>query len=186
MAYTDYSALTPAQEVFVQEYLVDLNASGAARRAKLAAGTGRQLLGLAHVQQAINEAMQERMARLRISQDRLLQELAAIAFSDIGEFVEFGRKGIAFKDQEEYPRWMRRAIKKVSETVTQYGGSQGIELHDKIAAIQLLMRHAGMLNDKLAISDPDGGKVCVQIVRYSDRAAITPPVEETDDDDMFA
>lgn len=76
--------LTAKQQRFVEEYLIDLNATQAAIRAgyspKTANEQGARLLANASVQEAIAKAMAERSRRTGISQDRVIQELARIAF----------------------------------------------------------------------------------------------------------
>lgn len=76
-------ALTAKQNAFVQEYLVDLNATQAAIRAgysKNRAGEiGYQLLQKTTIQDAIKEAKERREARTHITQDFVLNELYKIA-----------------------------------------------------------------------------------------------------------
>lgn len=76
-------ALTPKQKIFVQEYLVDLNATAAARRAgyseKTADRIGPELLGKTCVSQAIQEAIKQREQRTEITQDYVLRKLKEIA-----------------------------------------------------------------------------------------------------------
>lgn len=76
-------ALTPKQERFVQEYLVDLNATQAAIRAgytkNRASELGYQLLQKTTVQAALKAAMDERSKRIEISQDYVLMGLREIA-----------------------------------------------------------------------------------------------------------
>lgn len=71
--------LTPKQERFVEEYLVDLNASAAARRAgysaKSANRIGPELLGKTCVREAIEKAKAKRVARTGITQDDVVKEL---------------------------------------------------------------------------------------------------------------
>lgn len=71
--------LTPKQERFVEEYLVDLNATAAARRAgyseKTADRIGAELLGKTWVREAIEKAKTQRSARLHITQDDVVKEL---------------------------------------------------------------------------------------------------------------
>jgi phage terminase small subunit len=72
--------LTPRQERFVSEYLLDLNASAAALRAGYKhPDIGRQLLTKTHVQDAIAAAQQARARRLEITTDQIVQALRAIA-----------------------------------------------------------------------------------------------------------
>ena len=78
--------LTDKQRRFVEEYLVDLNATGAARRAgyseKTADRIGPELLGKSWVSAAIQEAINQRSRRTEITQDRVLNELAIVAFGE--------------------------------------------------------------------------------------------------------
>lgn len=75
-------ALTPKQKAFVDEYLVDLNATQAAIRAgysqKTAYSMGQRLLKNVEVQEAVQEAKQERAQRTEITQDYVLQKLKEI------------------------------------------------------------------------------------------------------------
>lgn len=75
-------ALTPKQERFVQEYLVDLNATQAAIRAgykeKTAGSIGQENLKKPEIQKAIQEAMKAQQQRTEITQDYVLQKLKEI------------------------------------------------------------------------------------------------------------
>ena len=85
-------ALTPKQARFVQEYLIDLNATQAAIRAGYSARTadkiGPELLGKTSVAQAVQAAIQDRQSRTAITQDRVLGELAAVAFEGASDLPE--------------------------------------------------------------------------------------------------
>lgn len=82
-------ALTPKQKRFVAEYLVDLNATAAARRAGYSAKTadriGPELLGKTCVSQAIQEAMQERQQRTEVTQDYVIKKLKEITDKDASD-----------------------------------------------------------------------------------------------------
>lgn len=79
--------LTPKQKAFVSEYLVDLNATQAAIRAKYSARTaneqGARLLANVSVRSALQKAMKAREKRTNIKSDQVLLETARIAFFDI-------------------------------------------------------------------------------------------------------
>lgn len=81
------AGLTPKQARFVEEYLVDLNATQAAIRAGYSARTAGQtsfeLLKKPEIQILISEAQKKRSKRTEITQDRVLQELAKLGFGDI-------------------------------------------------------------------------------------------------------
>src|SRR5690606_14509916 len=80
-------ALTAKQRRFVEEYLIDLNATQAAIRAGYSSRTAGQIgdenLKKPQIAAAVQAAQAERSARTQITQDRVLTELARIAFFDI-------------------------------------------------------------------------------------------------------
>lgn len=85
-------ALTPKQERFVQEYLVDLNATQAAIRAgytkKRASELGYQLLQKTTVQVALKAAMDRRARRTEITQDMVLEEIGKVAFKPAADVAD--------------------------------------------------------------------------------------------------
>ncbi|MDV2934166.1 terminase small subunit, partial [Enterococcus faecalis] len=85
------------QEQFAKEYLIDLNATQAAIRAgyysKTAYSQGQRLLKNVEIQTRISELMNERSRRTEITADRVIQEIAKIAFSDIGEYMTWDQDG---------------------------------------------------------------------------------------------
>lgn len=84
--------LTPKQRRFIDEYLIDLNATQAAIRAgysqKTADRIGPELLGKTCVQAAIQGAMSKRQKRTGITQDKVLEEIGKVAFHDAGDCSE--------------------------------------------------------------------------------------------------
>ena len=148
--------LTEKQATFVQEYLIDLNATQAAIRAgysdRSAARYAVEMLNKTHVAEAIRKAMEERNQRVEISQDRILEELANIAFGDLRDLATWDDKGVKLKASSELTDEQAAAISEIAETVTKDGGNRKIKRHDKVKALELLMRHKGMLNDKLNLS----------------------------------
>lgn len=93
MSTTD--TLTPQQARFVEEYLVDLNATQAAVRAgysaKTASQQGARLLGNVKVQEAIAMAKAARAERVQVTQDMVLADLLAVASADPNELIQFRR-----------------------------------------------------------------------------------------------
>lgn len=85
-------SLTDKQRRFVDEYLVDLNATQAAIRAGYSEDTARQIgsenLSKPDIADAIAEAMAERSKRVQITADEVLRELKDIATTDANELVE--------------------------------------------------------------------------------------------------
>ena len=141
--------LTAKQQVFVEEYLVDLNATQAAIRAGYAKKTARFIgcenLTKPNIAAAITTAMQERSARVQLEADDVLQHLKAIALSNICNYLSYGPNGVVLKDSRGLTDVQSAAIEEVAETV----GSKGrrtvtFKLHDKAKAINMAMKHLGL------------------------------------------
>ena len=145
--------LTPKQAEFVRQYLVDLNATAAAIRAgyseRTAKSQGQRLLTNVDVSAALAAAKAEREQRTEITQDRVVSELAKIAFADPRELMEWGPEGVKLKDSAELTEEQAASVAEVSETTTKDGGSLRLKKHDKVKALELLGRHLGMFTDKV-------------------------------------
>lgn len=153
--------LNEKQDMFCREFIVDYHQTKAAIRAgyseKTSYSIGNRLLKNVEIQERIAELEKERMKRLNISQDRVLYELACIALSNGADYGEVTEKRIPGRDGEPVPvqcvdftltkdlnAQQRRAISSIKE------GKTGIEVrtHDKVKALELLMKHYGMLSDR--------------------------------------
>ena len=161
-------SLRPRQSRFVEEYLVDLNATQAAIRAGYSARAARQrgslLLRKSAVREAIAQAMGARSERTEISADRVLQEYARLAFSNIADFVDFGPDGVTVRALSEMPRDAARCVAEVSESKTGRGGTVRVKLHDKKRALDALARHLGMFVEKHERTGAGGGPIQMEDV----------------------
>lgn len=85
-------SLTDKQQRFVEEYLVDLNATQAAIRAGYSEDTARSIgsenLTKPDIADAIAAAMAERSERVQITADEVLRELVDVALGDVNELIE--------------------------------------------------------------------------------------------------
>lgn len=147
-------SLTPKQQRFAKEYLVDLNATQAAIRAGYSAKTadriGAQLLGKSWVATAIQDGMAKREKRTEITQDRVIQQLAKIALADIKDFVEWDDNGIRIRGSAEVDGSL---LAEVSENLSELGGRTiKIKRHDAMKALELLGRHLGIFNDRVQVA----------------------------------
>ena len=147
--------MTPKQAMFVQEYLIDLNATRAAIAAgyspKTAYSIGQRLLKHVEIQGALEEAMKKREQRTEITQDRILRELARIAFADPRNVFEWGPGGVTLRDSASLSDDDAAAVAEVSQTITDSGGSTKGKMYDKQRALELLGRHLGMFAEKKQI-----------------------------------
>ena len=155
--------LTPKQMRFVDEWLIDFNGKQAAIRAgysaKTAEATAARLLRNVKVQAEISRRQKDLQRRTEISQDRVVKELARVAFADVADYVQVETRIInrgdievplelaVHKETAELSADQRAAIASIKQ------GANGVEikLHDKIKALELLGRHIGMFNDKLEV-----------------------------------
>lgn len=163
--------LTPKQARFVDEYLIDLNATQAAIRAGYSAKTaewiGPQVLGKPHVAAAIAERIAARQKRTEITQDRVLEELAKIAFGDQRRVMKWGKSGVTLLDSGDISDDDAAIVSEVSETVTANGGTLKLKTHDKVGALKLLGEHMGMFRQKVELTGKDGAPVQTQTVDMS-------------------
>jgi len=153
--------LTDQQQLFVDEYLIDINGTQAAIRAgyapKNADVKASKLLRIAKVRAAVDKALAERSKRTGVNQDRVIQELAKIAFADMGTFVSWDKNGITLTKSDTLSRDDTAAVSEISEVEIDNGGftkkSTKIKLHSKESALEKLGKHLGMFKDEINIGD---------------------------------
>lgn len=151
-------ALTKKQQLFVEEYLKDLNATQAAIRAGYSAKTAyaiaEKLLRKAEIKQAIQEAMKARSDRTEITQDRVLQELARLAFFDARKMFNGDGSPKAIHELDDDTAAAISGLDVVNVGNSEIGIGQVLKYKtaDKGAALANAMRHLGMFTDKLDVS----------------------------------
>lgn len=139
--------LPPKQELFCKEYIVDLNATQAALRAdyseKTAGSIGHNLLKKVEIQHRINELKQTRSQKTEITAERVLNELAKIAFADVTEFFEHDKKdGYVTLKKNFLNSPNIGAVAGIEPTAT----GLKVKMNDKQKALEMLMRHLGQFN----------------------------------------
>jgi len=145
--------LTPKQERFAAEYLVDLNATQAAIRAgyspKTAGAQGEQLLRNVRISTAVSKAMAKRAQATGVTAERVIKELARVAFADPRGILEWGPDGVKLRKSADLTDDQAAAVAEVSESRTAAGGTLKAKMHDKVRALELLGKHLGLFTDKL-------------------------------------
>lgn len=165
--------LTPKQERFVSEYLIDLNATQAAIRAgysvKTAGQVGFENLKKPEIAEAIEKAQNKTAARLEVTKDRIVEELAKIAFADIRRAVRWGKSPIDTTSENASPNGLgiypvelvpsemidddiAAAVSEVSLTQT----GVKIKMHDKKSALVDLAKMLGFMVEKHDHTSSDG------------------------------
>lgn len=142
--------LSARQQRFVEEYLIDLSAVDAARRAGYAARTAAEsagrLLRSPAVCKAISRAQEERSRRTGVSQEHVVRELAAVGFAVMTDICHWTGEGVHLNDSAGLTRGQAAAIAEVRESGTARGGVQ-VKLHSKLKALEMLGRHLGMFGN---------------------------------------
>lgn len=168
--------LTEKQKAFVDEYLVDLNATRAymsvykkVKSEDVAAVNASKLLRNAKVKEYVDKRMKDREKRTEITQDMVLKELAAIAFSNGSDFAEVVEEPLIFNNAyvvdpdtgqtKKYQRVKIKTTKEISDDKKKAisvikEGKFGIEVGscDKVKALELLGKHLGMFKEKVEVS----------------------------------
>ncbi|WP_236081590.1 terminase small subunit [Pseudomonas aeruginosa] len=146
-------ALTKKQRLFVDEYLIDLNATQAAIRAgystRRATEIGYQLLQRPEVAQAIQAAMAERSKRTEVEADYVIRRLREIDEMDVLDILEDDG---SFRSIRDWPRAWRQFLSgiEIAELFEGRGDDRRIagvlrkvKWPDKLRNLELLSRHVG-------------------------------------------
>ena len=169
--------MTDAQKRFCDEYLIDLNATRAykvaysrCKKDETASVNGSKLLRNTKVQEYISRKQKEIEKRTEVTQDMVIKELSAIAFSKASDYAKLKKMkrnipifdeegmivdykeeeytGIEFTPTDELSEEQKKALSGIKQ------GKFGLEVNscDKVRALELLGRHLGIFNDKLDLN----------------------------------
>ena len=163
--------LTRNQDIFINEFLIDRNGTRAylaayprVKNKNVAAVNANRLLRKAKIEAAIDKALERQAKRTGITADRVLQETAKIAFSDIGRlFDEHGNlKKLADMDPED-----RTFLQNVETSRSIAGGSvtdvTKVKLWDKLNALEKLGKHFKLFTDRQELTGADGGPIKTEV-----------------------
>lgn len=148
--------LTAKQKRFIEEYLIDLNATQAAIRAGYSPDTaysiGSENLKKPDIRARVDKAMAERSKRTGINADRIIIELARIGLLNPDKVVNFNSATV--KDEATEDDLSAIASVKVKTIPTEDGDiiEREVKFYDKIKALELLGKHNGMFKDKVEVS----------------------------------
>lgn len=144
--------MTKKQKRFVEEYLIDLNATQAAIRAGYSPDTagsiGAENLKKPEIKSRIDKAMAERSRRTGINQDRVLQELARIGFAKITDVVDPETAEIRPDASEDD----LACIQSIKIKPNEFGTEREVKLYDKKSALVDLGKHLGLFKEKMELT----------------------------------
>lgn len=177
--------LNVKQARFSQEYVIDLNATQAAIRAgyskKTAGQIGHELLKKPEIADAIAAAMNDRAARTNVTADRVLYELARIAFANMAEYVTIQDDGSAIVDLSQLTPDRAAAIQEViTETYIEGRGEAAVpvkkmrlKLHARSRALELLGKHTGLFAERLEHTGRDGAPIATTAIPWEQLSLAT-------------
>lgn len=144
--------MTPKQEEFCRQYLIDLNATQAAIRAgyaeRSANVTGARLLTKANIAASIASLMTKRSIRVERDSDEVVRRLWQIVEADVTiAFHEDGRP----KNPSEIPKALRAALASIK-----MGDVYEVKANDRIRALELLGKHYGLYVDRVETKITEG------------------------------
>ncbi|WP_410495030.1 terminase small subunit [Cellulosilyticum sp. ST5] len=158
------SKLTAKQQMFCDEYLIDLNATQAAIRAGYSPNTateqGSRLLTNVNIRAYVDKAMAERSKRTGINQDRVLIELAKLGFVNASDVINMDKAKVLANASRDDTAAIQSVKVKTMSTDTGDMVEREIKLYDKTKSLELIGKHLGMFKDKLELE----GAVGVQII----------------------
>lgn len=124
--------MTPKEISFAENYLCTFNASDAAIAAGYSQRSARQIgyenLTKPYIQAYIKDKNKPNLEKLRITQERVLSEIAKIAFSNLTDLFE---DDWVLKSMSDIPAEKSAAIKSLTKTET----GVKINMHDKVGAL---------------------------------------------------
>ena len=148
--------MTERQKRFIAEYLIDLNATQAAIRAgysvKTAGSIGDENLKKPEINSAIAKEMAKRSKRTGVNQDRVVLELAKIAFVNASDVIDADTATVKDDATADDTAAIQSIKVKVFPTKDGEGVEREIKLGDKLKALELLGKHLGMWNDKFDLN----------------------------------
>ncbi len=138
--------LTRKQIAFCNEYLIDYNATQAALRAgyskRAAPSQGSTLLHNQKVQVFLDKRRDQILKVTDVNTERVVRELANIAFSNVTDFVKVDKNSVTLTDWSLLSKEQTACIESVCQTKEGYR----LKLYNKPAAIEQLGKYLNMFN----------------------------------------
>lgn len=152
-------ALNEKQTRFVQEYIVDLNATAAAKRAgyseKTAYSSGQRLLKDVEIQSAIQEAKLDLRRRTELRQEDVIGEIRRLAFFDMRKLVDKNGKPLDVSELDDDTAAALVGLDVQDVTDEDSGGFLGYvkkyKMADKLRALELLCKYLGLFDKRVTV-----------------------------------
>lgn len=148
--------LSKKQQAFVDEYMIDLNATQAAiragyKRSEYTDTNASKLLENTRIAEEIEKRMAERSKRTGINQDRVVQEIAKLAFVNAADVIDIDSATVLPDAKPEDLACIQSVKIKRTTKGKNVIEEREVRFYDKKGSLELLGRHLGMFKDKLEI-----------------------------------
>lgn len=168
MNKTHGASLTPKREAFATGLAAGMSQAAAYRaafpaslkwkdttvwpKASALASDGKVQARVAFLQSAAAAANE-------VTVERIVRELALIAFGNKRALMDWGPAGVKLKDSMGLTDAEAAQVLEVKETISATGGSLSLKTHDKVKALELLGKHVGMFMEKVEVTGAGGGPI---------------------------
>lgn len=112
-----------------------------------------------NVRSRVAQLLEKAAAANEVTVERIVRELALIAFGSKKAVMAWGANGLKLKESEEISDDAAAIVAEVKETTSATGGTLSLKTHDKVKALELLGRHVGMFVDKTEVTGKDGAPI---------------------------
>lgn len=164
--------LTAAQEIFAAGIAAGMKQADAYLKAYPAAAKWTRsavdpkastLAAKPHVAARIDELLTRAVEANQVTVDRIVRELACIAFSDPRDVLNWGPTGVRLKPSDELTRDQAVTVSEVSERVSMAGVSLTLKRADRLKALELLGKHLRMFGDAVEVTGAGGAPLGVGV-----------------------
>lgn len=162
---SDKPVLTPKEEAFAAGLAAGLTQAAAYRAAfpnstrwkdETVWSRASELAKTSKVQGRYEHLLQNAADKNDITIERIIAEVAKVAFGDARDVMEWGPSGVRLKDSTTITDAAAAAVAEVTETTSMNGGSLKLKRHDKLGALKFLAEIKGYMVHKTEVTGKDG------------------------------
>jgi len=144
-------ALSEKDHAFVSQYMLDFNQKAAAERLgyEQPSTAADRFMKKPGIQMELMKRREAVAKRSEVTVDRVLEEYARIAFSDLTDFVTYENGKVIVHNTDEIDG-------AILEELSEGPNGVKIKLHSKMKALEMLAKYVGVNREKIELSGPEG------------------------------
>ena len=166
--------MTVKQEVFLQEYLVDFNATRAYQDSyknstyRTAGVESSRLLRNPRFKLHLDKALKERAESTRVDSSYVVEYLKGAAELDLEDFATIGQAGVELKEFKKIPKRIRKYCTEITASESKHGTIiVNFKVFSKEKAIEMLAKHTGTTKERIEHSGTIGVSLTDLINKHS-------------------